>query len=87
MTGLILTQENFYTYLQTDTFPSGNIIIDFEVILDGQIINWQFRKLKNITFEKKVIVRNVEINSGLSSNCRFGELIVFHNVSFDRGIY
>ena len=81
MTGLILTQENFYTYLQTDTFPSGNIIIDFEVILDGQIINWQFRKLKNITFEKKVIVRNVEINSGLSfSNCRFGELIVFHNV-------
>jgi len=81
MTGLNIVQDKFYEYLKNDTLPNTNIIIDFEVVIDSSIINWHFRKLKNITFEKKVIVRDVEINSGLSfSNCKFEEIIVFHNV-------
>jgi hypothetical protein len=81
MEELNLSQYRFYKYLKNDTLPNFNLIIDFEVILDTSKINWDFRIFKNITFKEKVIVRDVEINSGLSFyNCKFEKIIVFHNV-------
>ncbi|MCI9845687.1 hypothetical protein [Flavobacterium pectinovorum] len=81
MEELNLSQYRFYKHLKNDTLPNFDLIVDFDVIIDASVINWHFRILKNITFKKKVIIRDVEINSGLSFfNCKFEKIIVFHNV-------
>lgn len=81
MIQLILPKDKFYEYLKNDTFPNANIIIDFEVIFDTAIVDWHYKKLKNIIFKERVVVRNIEINSGLTFvNCEFEKDVIFHNV-------
>lgn len=81
MTRTVLSKNDFYEYLKKDTFGSEDIIIAFEVLLDNSIIDWDFRNIKNIVFTELVVIKDVEINSGLSFiNCKFEKGIVFHNV-------
>jgi hypothetical protein len=82
MSGIILLENDFYEFLKLETLGNRNIIIDFEVIIDNTIIDWQFREIRNIVFNKKVVVRDVEINSGLLFiNCEFINGIIFHRVT------
>lgn len=81
MTRTVLLKNDFYEYLKKDTLGSKDIIITFEVLLDNTIIDWDFRKIKNIVFTELVVIKDVEINSGLSFiNCKFEKGVVFHNV-------
>lgn len=81
MSGIILPQKKFYECLKQDSFEDTAFQIDFDVLIDQSIVDWHHRHLKNLTFKEKVIIRDVEINSGLGfSNCNFEKGIVFHNV-------
>jgi hypothetical protein len=80
MTGIILLEKDFYESLKNDTLGYRKII-DFEVILDDSIIDWQFREIKKIVFNERVVIRDAEINSGIFFiDCEFKKGIVFHNV-------
>lgn len=74
-------KQAFYKQLNDNQIIDTEMIIDFEVILDQLIVNWEYREFKNIIFKEKVIIKNVQINSGfLFANCKFEKGIVFHNV-------
>ncbi|WP_406843308.1 hypothetical protein [Flavobacterium soyae] len=76
----ILVKQVFYKHLN-DNELIDNMTIDFEVILDQSVINWNYRAIKNITFKEKVIIKDVDINSGfLFANCIFEKGIVFQNI-------
>lgn len=80
MTRTIITKEEFYESLKGDNLRN-NISLNFEIYIDSTLVNWHFREIKNVVFEEIVIVKNVEINSGLSFvNCEFKKGIVFSNV-------
>ncbi|MBZ4044198.1 hypothetical protein [Flavobacterium hibisci] len=80
MSATIITETEFYLFLQNDTLRNNYVII-FEVNIDNTIINWNYREFTNIIFNERVIIVNAEINSGLSfENCEFKKGIVFHNV-------
>jgi hypothetical protein len=82
MSGTILPKNDFYESLKQDTLGDRNIIIDFEVVIDDSIIDWHFREIKNIVFNERVVVRDVDLNSGLFFiDCEFKKGIVFHNVT------
>lgn len=73
--------QEFYKQLRDNDVLDKDIITDYEVILDPSVINWQHRTIKKIIFKEKVVVRDVEINSGfVFENCKFEKGIVFHNV-------
>ncbi|MBC5837809.1 hypothetical protein [Flavobacterium muglaense] len=73
--------QEFYKQLRDNDVLDKDIITDYEVILDQSVINWQHRIIKKIIFKEKVVVRDVEINSGfVFENCKFEKGIVFHNV-------
>jgi hypothetical protein len=81
MSGTILPKKDFYNSLKQDALGDMKIIIDFEVILDNSVIDWHFREIKNVVFNERVVVRDVEINSGLFFiDCEFKNGIVFHKV-------
>lgn len=77
-----MSEKDFYDSLEYDALSGGNIIIvDFEVVIDNSIIDWHFREIKNVVFQEKVAVRDVDINSGLFFvDCEFKKGIVFHKV-------
>ena len=65
-------KQAFYNQLNDNQIIDTEMIIDFEVILDQLIVNWEYREFKNIIFKEKVIIKNVQINSGfLFANCKF----------------
>jgi len=67
-------------FLKNDTLRDNYIII-FEVHIDNSQINWNYREFENIIFQEKVIIKDAEINSGLSFvNCEFKKGIIFQNV-------
>nr|WP_315213566.1 hypothetical protein [uncultured Flavobacterium sp.] len=77
-----LQKNDFYNSLKQDALGDRNIIVDFEVVIDNTIIDWHFREIKNIIFRERVVIRDVEINSGLFFiNCEFINGIVFHKVT------
>lgn len=81
MSGTILPENDFYEFLKLDTLGNRNIIIDFEVVIDNTIIDWQFREIQNIVFKERVVIIDVEINSGLFFiDCEFKKGIIFHKV-------
>lgn len=82
MSGTPLSKKDFYDSLKYDALSGSNIIIvDFEVVIDNSIIDWHFREIKNVVFQEKVAVRDVDINSGLFFvDCEFKKGIVFHKV-------
>lgn len=81
MTSVTLPQDIFYEYLKNNTLPNANIIVDFEVIFDDSIINWHYKQIKNIIFKRRVIIRDVEINSGLTFvDCQFEKDVIFNKV-------
>lgn len=74
-------KQAFYKQLNDNQIIDTDMIIDFEVILDQSIVNWEYREFKNVIFKEKVIIKNVQINSGfLFANCKFEKGIVFRNV-------
>lgn len=80
MTRTIITKEEFYKSLKDDNLRS-NINLNFEICIDSSIVDWHYREIKSVVFEEIVVVKNVEINSGLSFvNCEFKKGIVFSNV-------
>lgn len=73
--------QEFYNHLRDNDVLDQKIITDYEVILDQSVINWQHRIIKKIIFKEKVVIRDVEINSGfVFENCKFEKGVVFHNV-------
>ena len=77
----IYTLHNFLKKLKDDSFGDEKIGLDSELIIDSSIIDWDFRAIKNVTFEKLVRVRNAEINSGLAFyNCDFKKGIIFSSI-------
>jgi len=75
------TKHDFYEYLDNNDVVDLEISINFEVVIDQSIVNWEYREFKNTIFKEKVIIKNVQINSGfLFANCKFEKGIVFHNV-------
>lgn len=82
MSETILPKKDFYNSLKQDALGDRNIIVDFEVVIDDSIIDWHFREIKNVIFRERVVIRDVEINSGLFFiNCEFKNGIVFHRVT------
>ncbi|WP_147676289.1 hypothetical protein [Algibacter pacificus] len=77
----VLTPNNFYKKLKDNSFSRAEIGVNFDVLIDASIVDWEFRIIQNVTFEKIVKIKDVEINSGLAFiNCKFKEDIVFSGV-------
>lgn len=76
-----ITNNDFFERLSDDILLETELFLSNEIEINQQIISWQHRLIKNVTFKEKVTIRDAEINSGLAfSNCTFEKGIVFHNV-------
>lgn len=77
----ILTHSNFIEKLRNNEFHGDEIGFNDELIIDISIVNWDFKTIRNVTFEEIVKVSNVNIKSGLLFlNCNFKKGIQFINV-------
>ena len=54
-------KQAFYNQLNDNQIIDTEMIIDFEVILDQLIVNWEYREFKNIIFKEKVIIKNAQL--------------------------
>ncbi|MFD2943272.1 hypothetical protein [Flavobacterium notoginsengisoli] len=71
----------FYKKLNDNEIIDLDITIDYEIILDQSVINWNRRTIKGIIFKEKVLIKDAEINFGfLFIDCRFEKGIRFNNV-------
>ena len=76
-----ISNSDFFKRLSDNDLLGEEIALTNEVEINQSIISWHYRLIKNVIFKEKVIVRDAEINSGLTfSNCNFEKGIVFHNV-------
>lgn len=76
-----LPHNNFIEKLKNNEFHGNEIGLADELIIDASIVNWEFRTIRNVTFEEIVKVSNVNIKSGLFFlNCNFKKGIQFINV-------
>lgn len=82
MARTVLTQAQFYQHLIEDRFTGSEFGANFQLTIDSTLVNWEIRTIRNVTFEEKVVVRNVDVKTGLIFlQCNFKKGIVFHNVS------
>lgn len=71
--------EVFFEMLKNDTLkglPGDELKVDEQVVIDEGVVDWDFRIIKDVTFEELVRISHVEIASGL----------IFINCTFKKGI-
>lgn len=74
-------QPTFIENLKKDNLKSNVLLVNHEVVIDSSIVNWEFRSIRNVTFEEIVIITDVNIKSGLEFiNCVFKKGIQFKAV-------
>jgi hypothetical protein len=80
---LVLKLDDFYKQLNSDTLntrTSKEVVKDSVKIKSGDI-SWDHRIIKNVVFEKEVLIEKVNLKCGLSFEfCEFKGGIVFNNV-------
>jgi hypothetical protein len=79
---IISNKEQFYTGFMDLNPHYRDVIVDIEVIIDSSTINWNFKIIENVVFNKLVKVQQVDIKHGLAfKNCVFKSGIVFNEVT------
>lgn len=82
MVSTTLNTAKFFKYLKDDNFTGTAYSTNYEVVIDAEIVDWEFRQIMNITFQELVIIKGVDIKSGLIfKGCNFMKGIVFNKVS------
>lgn len=77
----ILSKTVFFDKLNNNEFFGDEVGCNYEIVIDSQIVNWDFRVIKNVTFDELVEVSNVDIKSGLAFiNCTFKKGIALKDV-------
>jgi hypothetical protein len=79
---LIIKEQDFYTKLNSGhILETDKVLLKEQVIINEHIITWEHRIIKNVVFEQKVIVEQVDLICGLSFEfCEFKKGIAFSNV-------
>jgi hypothetical protein len=81
MAKLVHPDQEFFDKLNNDTFNEATIQTNQEIIINSDIVNFEFRTIRNVNFIEHVSISNVEINSGIEFiNCEFRKGIDFDNV-------
>lgn len=77
----VISEENFYRKLKNNDFNGHPIATEFKVLIDSNNLNWNFRKISNVTFHELVEIKDVNIKEGLFfSKCKFLKGISFKNI-------
>ena len=71
MSRTTLNQSQFYLFLKEDKLTGAQFGTNYKVTIDSDIIDWESRTIINITFEELIVVKNLDIRSGLISQCQF----------------
>lgn len=75
--GIVLSRTNFFQRLRSDDLKrlgGSNELVKEEIIIDRWEPEWEHRTIKNIDFERLVVIRSVDLNAGIRfENCRFKE--------------
>jgi len=80
---LVLRLNDFYRELNHDGLSKRNTqeVVQDNVVINSSIVNWEHRIIKNIVFNKEVLIEEVDLKCGLSfEHCEFKEGIVFNKV-------
>ncbi|UKM65466.1 hypothetical protein GSB9_02035 [Flavobacteriaceae bacterium GSB9] len=78
----INNQASFNQRLISSHIHERGTTINFEVTIDSSVVNWNFRIIEGLVFNRLVKVNHVHINHGLVfKNCTFKSGIVFNEVS------
>ncbi|MCL5244474.1 hypothetical protein M4I21_01560 [Cellulophaga sp. 20_2_10] len=81
MESIKLTFANLINELQKDHLIDRKIVVEEEVRIDSSNFNWDVRIIENVTFDKLLFFRDVDIKSGLIfKNCIFKSGVTFNNV-------
>ena len=89
MNSLTQNLQAFYSKLRSDDLEQelNQYIINDIVLINRDIVEWDFRVIKNVVFKERVDIERVEIQNGIYFvNCEFKNGIYFNNVratSFD----
>lgn len=79
--GIVITEIEFFNKLSRNEFQGEEIEVLFRVNLDSTISGWDFKNFKNITFHEKVIIKDINLKSGIEFiNCNFKKGIYFINI-------
>ncbi|TGV03395.1 hypothetical protein [Flavivirga rizhaonensis] len=82
MASIISGEENFYKALKNGHIHGDGDEIDFEVTISSSIVNWNYRIIENLIFNKPVSINQVDIKHGLIfKHCEFKLGLVFNEVT------
>lgn len=77
-----ISDSQFYKFLRDFKDFDTRLIIDDEIQIDSKIVNWDYRIITNIEFNKIVRINQVDLKHGLAFfNCEFKSGIVFNQVT------
>ena len=83
MTISTISEEDFLKRLQENDLQSSTegFEIKERVIIDSNVVNWQYREIRNVEFFKLVRASQVKIDSGLAFvNCKFHKGITLRSL-------
>ena len=69
MTIVISSKEEFYTGFMDPNPQYSDVTVDIDVIIDSSTVNWNFKIIENVAFNKLVKVQQSQEHSGMLMRC------------------
>lgn len=84
---LVLRLLNFHKQLKGDllSIKSTQEVVQDKVVINSSDVKWEHRVIKNVVFDKEVLIKNVDLKCGLSfEHCVFKDGIIFNKITVSK---